>query len=153
MITLPLEQHRLAQEWLRQFRRDDASNALQLLRTLRLVSLAEFEESIQRILLQIVEEVDGHLGVFPIDKDLHSETRIPSSAHKIGYILTNLERLTRRHIRVCPSLAKERGIHRPREKRRLWPKFCVTSALRSMSRCRRDALLAMRVKARFLGAN
>jgi hypothetical protein len=79
-----------------------------LLQSLRLVSLAEFEQAIQDSIARIVSDTTGRIAVFPVEK-IHSSSRLPSSAQKIGYTLTNLERLHSMRLRVRPSVESMRA--------------------------------------------
>lgn len=113
-MSVPLAKHKTALRWLGQFRKDDRPAAEALLNSLRLVPLAEFEESVGTAIGQICSETDGRLAVFPIEKDIDGTARRPSSAGRIGYTLTNLERVNPRRVRVQPSedsMLKEKVRH------------------------------------------
>jgi len=113
-MIVPLATHRISRQWLRQFRRDDFAAAEALLNSLRLVPFAEFEEAIAIAVRNICDKTAGRLAVFPVDKDFDGTSRRPSSAAKIGYTLTNLERVIPRRVRVQPSeesMRKEKVKH------------------------------------------
>lgn len=102
-MATPLASHPKARAWIKQFRAEHRTAADSFLDQLRLVPFVEFEETLTSLVDQICADVQGLVAVFPIDRDVEGISRRPSSAGLIGYLLTNLERVNPRRIRVMPS--------------------------------------------------
>ena len=72
-----LSENHLGVEWLRQFDSGDVHAARFALDSLKLVSLSEFEASIIRNVGRIIEEQEGKIAVFVIDKKMIDPSSIP----------------------------------------------------------------------------
>lgn len=108
-MSAPVEQNSLAISWVSQFEPDDLNAAATLIRSLRLVSFADFEAGIIESVRKICKETTGRVAVFPVDKNPAGTSRIVSSAGKIGYILTSVERSNPKRVRVCPTVESMRS--------------------------------------------
>jgi hypothetical protein len=95
--------------WLSQFKIADVRGAEALVRHLRLVSFAEFEEGIATEIERLYADTSGRIALFPVDKKPGGEARLPSSADRIGYTLTSLERRFGDRLRVRPSIESMRA--------------------------------------------
>ncbi len=98
-----------AAAWIAQFKSADLRPAQALLRSLRLVSFTEFEDAIASEIARITTETSGRIAVFPVDKRVVAPSRLPSSADKIGYILTSLERRFPNRVRVRLTIESMRN--------------------------------------------
>ncbi len=107
-MSSAIERSSLTTAWIAQFRREHVHLAHAFLRMLRLVPLAEFEEGIIEGIRTVCDRTNGKIALFAVDKDPDGQSRMASSAGKIGYTLTNQERFDPRRIRVNPSLESMR---------------------------------------------
>jgi hypothetical protein len=103
-MATPLSEHPLALQWLRHFGARDVHTARLMLHSLKLVSFSEFEEVITRQIQGIATRTEGRIALFAVDKDADGQSRLASSAERIGHCLTNLERLLDDRIRANPSV-------------------------------------------------
>jgi hypothetical protein len=78
-----LASHRKARDWIGQFGPEHRATAESLLNQLRLVPFVEFEQSIASLIDIICLETTGLIAVFPVDRDLEGNSRLPSSAGRI----------------------------------------------------------------------
>ena len=105
----------LSLKWLAQFEASDIDLARSLLRTLELVSFAEFESAIRRLLEELPKEDGGRIALFPVKKPVTIRWRKPhrrrrySSAGRIGHLLTNLEKEHPREFVANPTVHSMRG--------------------------------------------
>lgn len=94
-------------EWLRQFDGREVHIARLMLDLLKLVSFSEFEATIIRQVADICAETKGRIAVFAVLGP--ADERLPGSEGRVNYLLSRLEQLYPRRIRVNQSIASMRA--------------------------------------------
>ncbi|MCR8649135.1 phosphoribosyltransferase-like protein [Leptospira interrogans] len=97
-------------EYLNQFTEDDRKIVRRFLRQIEFISNSEFEYELTNLIIDNFLDQNGKVALFPVTKiKRDNKDRIGySSGDKIGYILTNLERLHPNKIKVSPTLTEMR---------------------------------------------
>jgi hypothetical protein len=110
-----LEDHPRAIRWLNQFDTPDVPLARLVLRSLKLISHDEFEQNLNKLVLQFIEKGKPPIALFPIRKPSNGRKREGekrahfSSADRIGHFLENMERVQPNRIRVSPTIKSMRA--------------------------------------------
>lgn len=94
-------------EWLQQFDAREVHVARLMLDLLKLVSFAEFEAAIIRMVGEICEETTGRVAIFSVSEP--TDERRPGSDGRIDHLLMRLEGLYPKRIRVNQSIASMRA--------------------------------------------
>ncbi|MDB6066642.1 MAG: hypothetical protein JWR26_2850 [Pedosphaera sp.] len=104
-----LSAHPLSVSWLTQFNTREIHCARLLLDTLKLVSHADFENSLSSTIQAICNETTGRIALFSLDERIIESNSKPGSAGRLAHTLTNLSRLHPERILVHPSKAEMRS--------------------------------------------